>query len=230
MHIGLIPDGNRRYMVKQHIKNLLSSYDMGIKKFYDFLDWCAELGVDEVTIYALSLENITNRGKKEIETLFKAFNKHALDGLSDKTLKEKKIKVRICGDMDFLLSHGPDKKLSKKMVENLTKLQDSTKDNKNFTVNLAIAYGGRQEIIQAAKKLVKEKKEITEENIRKNLWVKSDPDLIIRTSEERISNFLMWQSAYSEIYFIPKLWQEFTKDDLQQVLSDYGGRERRYGR
>jgi len=230
MHIGLIPDGNRRFMAKKGIGDLLVSYDMGINRFYDFLEWCYDLKVDEVTLYALSLENITSRNRKEIETLFKAFNKHALKGLEDKNLHEKKVKVNLCGDREFLLKQDVNRELATEMVKNLERLEDATKGYDKFTLNLAIAYGGRQEIIHAVKEMIAEGVPITEENIGRHLWVKDDPDVIIRTSEDRLSNFLLWQSAYSEIYFIPKLWQEFDKEDLKRVIGDYRSRERRYGR
>ncbi|MFH1054959.1 MAG: polyprenyl diphosphate synthase [Candidatus Altiarchaeota archaeon] len=230
MHIGLIPDGNRRFMVKKRIENLLMSYDMGIRKFYDFLGWCYDLKVDEVTLYALSLENLVNRDKSEIESLFKVFNKHAKKGINDKKLHENKVRVRFCGDRDSLLKVSPNKKLAAEMIDNLTKLEEATKKYTKFTLNLAIAYGGRQEILNALKKMVSNGSEVNEENLRANLWVKDDPEIIIRTSEERLSNFLLWQSAYSEIYFVPKLWQEFGKQDLVDILGEFESRERRYGR
>ena len=230
MHVGLIPDGNRRYMAKQHIRNLLKSYDMGIRKFFDFLEWCYDLDVREVTIYALSLENIVNRDSKEIDTLFKVFNEHAKRGLKDKNLHEKETRVNICGDKDYLLEHSPNRKLAEEMVCNLNKLEDATRDYSNFTLNLAIAYGGRQELLNAMKNVMSQSMEVNEENIRKNLWVRDYPEIIIRTSEDRLSNFLLWQSAFSEIYFIPKLWQEFEQKDLADILDDYSHRERRFGR
>jgi undecaprenyl diphosphate synthase len=230
MHLGLIPDGNRRFMSKQHIGNLLTSYDMGINKFYDFLEWCYDLKVDEVTLYALSLENISSRGKMEVETLFNVFDKHAIRGLTEKKIQEKKMRVALCGDRDYLRNNSPNRKLAEEMLENLERLEEATKNNDRFKLNLAIAYGGRQEIIHAARKVVADGGEITEESLQANLWVKGDPDIIIRTSEDRLSNFLMWQSAYSEIYFVPKLWQEFEKKDLVGILDDYRSRERRYGK
>ena len=230
MHVGLIPDGNRRFMSKKHISNLLKSYDMGINKFYDFLEWCYDLGVNEVTLYALSLENLVNRDKKEVETLFKVFNEHAKKGLEDKNLHEKEARVNVCGDKDFLLKNSPNQKLAEEMVGNLNRLEEATADYSKFTLNLAIAYGGRQEVLNAVKNIVSEGAEVNEENLKKNLWVKDYPEIIIRTSEDRISNFLLWQSAYSEFYFVPKLWQEFDQQDLAKILEDYNGRERRYGR
>lgn len=230
MHIGLIPDGNRRFMAKKGIGDLLVSYDMGINRFYKFLEWCYDLGVTEVTLYALSTENITSRNRKEIETLFKAFNKHAIKGLTDKNLHKKKVRVNLCGDREFLRNQDVNRKLATEMVDNLEKLEQSTKAYVKFTLNLAIAYGGRQEILFAVKRMVEDGTPITEDNLAKNLWVKSDPDIIIRTSEDRLSNFLLWQSAYSEIYFVPKLWQEFEKKDLEKILADFRKRDRRYGR
>jgi tritrans,polycis-undecaprenyl-diphosphate synthase [geranylgeranyl-diphosphate specific] len=230
MHIGLVPDGNRRFMAKKHIENLLMSYDMGINKFYDFLEWCYDLGVKEVTIYALSTENITARDKAEVETLYKVFNKHALKGISDKNLQERGVRVNICGDREFLLNQKVNPKLAAEMIENMGRLEEATKKHRNFTLNLAVAYGGRQELLGAFKEMASAGEEMTEDNLKRHLWVKDYPDIIIRTSERRLSNFLLWQSAYSEIYFVPKLWQEFEKADLSEVIEDYKSRERRYGR
>jgi len=230
MHVGLIPDGNRRFMAKKHIENLLMSYDMGINKFYDFLKWCYELKVKEVTLYALSLENLVARDQSEIDTLFKVFITHAKRGMNDKTLHENKIRVRFCGDREALVAGSKDRKLAQEMLDSLAALEKATEKYDKFTLNLAIAYGGRQEIIHAVKEMVGKKQDITEENLKGNLWVKDDPEIIIRTSEERLSNFLLWQSAYSEIYFVPKLWQEFEKKDLEKILDDFKKRDRRYGR
>jgi len=229
MHIGLIPDGNRRYMLKKGITNLLDSYDMGITRFYDFLEWCRKLGVKEVTIYALSIENIKNRGKEEVKTLLRVFNQHAIAALKDQRIHKNRIHIKVCGDIDYLLKNGVDPKLSREVVGNLRKLEESTKDYRNIQLNLAIAYGGRQEILHAVKEMVRNKVSATEENIKRFLWVKDYPDLVIRTSEERLSNFLTWQSAYSEIYFVDKLWQEFKEGDLVRIIDDYNSRERRFG-
>jgi undecaprenyl diphosphate synthase len=230
MHVALIPDGNRRYMRKEGIINLSESYVRGIRKFYDFLGWCADFGVDEVTIYALSTENIKNRDVKEIETLFAVFAEQADKALKDKKIHERKVRVNFCGDRDYLLNGVSNQELARKLVRNLEKLEESTKNYKNLTLNLAIAYGGRQEILSAAKSLSCKNLPFTEENFKENLWVRSYPEIIIRTSEERLSNFLLWQAAYSEMYFPDKLWQEFTKEDLAEIISDYKSRERRFGR
>ena len=225
MHIGVIPDGNRRFMKKKGIASLGKSYDLGINKFYDFLDWCIEFKVDEITLYALSIENLENRGMLEIKTLLMVFSEHAKKMLVDERMHKNKVQVRITGDRELLIKKG-----GRKALENLEELEEATKDYDKFIVNLAVAYGGRQEILNAVKKIAEEGEEINEKNIKKNLWVKDYPDIIIRTSEKRLSNFLTWQSAYSEIYFIDKLWQEFEKNDLKIILSDFKSRERRFGK
>jgi undecaprenyl diphosphate synthase len=112
----------------------------------------------------------------------------------------------------------------------MEKLAEVTKDYSNFTLNFAVGYGGRQEIIDAVKKVNSQGLEVNEENIRKNLWVKDYPEIVIRTSEDRLSNFLLWQSAYSEIYFVDKLWQDFKEKDLENIIGDYNSRERRFGK
>ena len=229
MHIGLIPDGNRRYMKKRGILNLMNSYRSGISKFYDFLEWCMKRGVNEVTIYALSMENIKNRGKKEVETLYTVFSEQAKKGLEDRRIHERKIHINVCGDKEYLKNNG-NKKLGEELVENMEKLEQSTSDYDKFTLNFAMGYGGRQEIIEAVKKTASSGLEINEKNIRKNLWVKDYPEIVIRTSEDRLSNFLPWQSAYSEIYFVDKLWQEFDEKDLDKIIEDYNSKERRFGK
>jgi tritrans,polycis-undecaprenyl-diphosphate synthase [geranylgeranyl-diphosphate specific] len=229
MHIALIPDGNRRYMKKHGILNLMDSYRAGISKFYDFLEWSMKRGVNEVTIYALSLENIRNRGRKEIETLYSVFSEQAHSVLTDRRIHENKIKVNVCGEKEYLAgSVNPD--LAAQLIRNMERLEDATKDYSNVTLNLAVAYGGRQEVLNAARKVAAQHLDFTEENIQRNLWVKSYPEIVIRTAEDRLSNFLLWQSAYSEIYFVDKLWQDFTEQDLDRIIGDYNSRERRFGK
>jgi len=229
MHIGLIPDGNRRYMKKKGITNLMDSYRAGINKFYDFLEWSMKRGVKEVTIYALSMENIKNRDPREIESLYTVFSEQAKKAIKDDRIHKNRIHINICGDKEFLVKNG-NPQLAKELVGNMGDLEKETAKYSNFTLNFAIAYGGRQEIVNAVKKLLSKGLEVNEENIGKNLWVKDEPEIIIRTSEDRLSNFLVWQSAYSEVYFLEKLWQDFTEKDLDDVLKDYSSRERRFGK
>ena len=226
MHIGIIPDGNRRFMKKRGIPDLKASYEMGINKFQEVIEWCLDLGIGEVTAYALSTENLQNRGSLEIRTLLALFSKWAE---SSERIHKNNVRVKICGDRELLMQKG-GKDLGGKLLKNLEKLEEATKNYKAITLNLAIAYGGRQEIIHAVKRTINSGLQVTEENIRKNLWISGYPELVVRTSECRLSNFLTWQSAYSEIYFVDKLWQELEKSDLSAIVEDYGSRERRFGR
>lgn len=228
MHLGVIPDGNRRFMRKNGINDLKESYTMGINKFHQFLGWCVDLDVSEVTIYALSLENIRNRSPAEITTLLGLFSEYAMKSIDDKRIQENGVRVNFCGDRNYL--SGLNNPIVNQLIENMVKLEDKTSSYSNLNLNIALAYGGRQEIINAVKRVMDSGSELNEENIRKHLWVSDDPDIIIRTAESRLSNFLLWQSAYSEIYFIDKLWQELDKEDLVAVLDDYKNRERRFGR
>ncbi len=230
MHIAVIPDGNRRYMRKKGILNLKSSYESGIKKFYDFLEWSKELGADELTIYALSTENIDNRDKIEINTLLSLFAAQSLQSLSNGRIHDNKVRVKICGDLDYLSEKLSNNGLRERVMDSFKKLEEDTKHYRDIILNLAVAYGGRREILNAAGRLVKENLPFTEENLKQQLWVKNDPDLIIRTSERRLSNFLLFQGAYSEIYFVPKLWQEFERDDLVRIVDDFREKERRFGK
>jgi tritrans,polycis-undecaprenyl-diphosphate synthase [geranylgeranyl-diphosphate specific] len=141
---------------------------------------------------------------------------------SDKRIDDNKIRINFIGKREFF---------DKEMQEMMEFLEKKTKKYNNYIINFALAYGGRQEIIEAVKKLVKSKKEINEESFTKELLIQDEPDLIIRTGgERRTSNFLVWQSAYSEWFFLDKMWPEFTKEDLKKVLEEFSKRERRFGK
>lgn len=219
IHIAIIPDGNRRYMRKKGI-GFKESYEGGIKKFYDLLDWCNELGVKEVTIYALSLENIENRNNRNLKILLDIFLKELMK--SEETIHERRINVRVCGDREKI------SELNEQLYRYLKTVED-TSNYDGLVLNLAIAYGGRQEIINAINLCDALGLPPTEENLKEKLWVTSYPDIIIRTAERRLSNFLTFQGAYSEIYFVDKLWQEFEREDLEEIVKDFNNKERRFG-
>ncbi len=220
LHIGIILDGNRRF-AKKLMKASLKGHEYGAKKVEQLLDWCKELNVKELTLFCLSLENF-NRPKKEFNYLLKIFKKEFSKLKKDKRIHDNKIKIKFIGKKVLL-----DKKLQKIMEE----LENKTKNYENYTVNFALAYGGRQEIIEAIKKMARNKEQITEENFKKNLWLKNEPDLIIRTGgEKRTSNFLPWQAIYSEWIFLDKMWPEFTKEDLKNSIGEFLERQRRFGK
>ncbi|OYT54385.1 MAG: di-trans,poly-cis-decaprenylcistransferase [Candidatus Altiarchaeales archaeon ex4484_2] len=228
MHVGIIPDGNRRYMKKTGIDDLEKAYRLGIDRFYDLVEWCDELGVNEVTMYTLSLENLENRSKEELYILMNLFAENTMKVLNDERMHNREIKVNICGNRLYLTEYFGERGVE--LNQKFHKLEEKTRNYGGMKLNLAIAYGGRQEIINACQMIMNNGGEFTEESIQENLWIKSYPDLIIRTSEGRLSNFLLWQSAYSEFYFVDKLWEEFQRDDLVDVLEDFGDREKRFGR
>lgn len=221
-HIGFIMDGNRRWARAKGLPTL-----HGHKKGYDVMmkvgDWCLDKGVKILTVYAFSTEN-WDRSKKEIAYLMRLL-KMALTKDINK-LHKKNIKVRVIGRIGDL-----QKELQKAIIEAM----ELTKNNTRGILNIAINYGGRPEIVDAVKKIIKKKtapEKVTERVIEENLYTAGtpDPDLIIRTSGEmRLSNFLTWQSAYSELLFIKKCWPDFAEKDLDEAIEEYSRRTRRFG-
>jgi tritrans,polycis-undecaprenyl-diphosphate synthase [geranylgeranyl-diphosphate specific] len=226
-HIGIILDGNRRFSKKLMLKPWMG-HEWGAKKIWKLFEWTKEIGIKEVTLYAFSVENF-NRPKEEFDYLMGVFDKEFGNLLNDDILHKNKIRINFIGRIWMF---------PKQVHEEMKKLMDMTKDYDNYIVNFAMAYGGRAEIIDATKKIAEKIKkgelnvdEINEEVFGKELYMESEPDLIIRTSgEQRISGFLLWQGSYAEFYFCPKLWPEFEKEDLLKAIEDYNSRSRRFGK
>ncbi len=219
-HIALIPDGNRRWAKEKGVKPW-EGHAAGIKKFREFLTWCEEAGVKEISAYSLSKENKEKRPPEEINFLFKLYKENLLGLVGSDEMSERGIRIHFAGD----LSEFPEE------MKNLMKsIEEDTKDFDNFTVNLCLNYSSRAEILNAAKNVVDDGNELTENNLEKHLQIKTAPDLLIRTAENRISNFLLWQCAYSEIYFSPKMFPDFSKEDFNDALKQFNKTERRYGK
>jgi len=228
-HIGVILDGNRRYGQLKGIDPWVS-HRIGAKKTRLFLEWCWQLGIRVVTLYTLSVDNL-QRPQRELEEIFSLAFELFKELLESDTPKEKKIAVRAIGK----LSHLPPP-----LQEVIAKVQEITNSYDQYKLNVAIGYGGRQEIIEAVQHIATKiaKKELEPESIDQNFFKKHlytaglpDPDLIIRTSgEERISGFLLWQSAYSELYFCEVLWPEIRKIDLMRAIRTFQRRQRRFGK
>lgn len=226
-HIAVILDGNRRFAKKQG-KLPWKGHSEGAKIVEKFINWCVELGIKEATFFAFSTENF-NRSKEEVSHLMDLFGKWFNKLSKDKSLKKKGIRINFVGKMGML---PPSVQLSAK------KLMRETENNNVLTVNFALAYGSRMEIIEAVKSISKEcingkinPENITEDMFNNRLYLKSQPDMLVRPGgEKRISNFLLWQAAYSELYFIDKMWPEFTKEDLIAAIREYENRERRFGK
>jgi tritrans,polycis-undecaprenyl-diphosphate synthase [geranylgeranyl-diphosphate specific] len=219
-HLGIVLDGNRRFAKKLMLEPW-RGHELGAEKIEKLFDWCKELGIKEITLYCFSLENF-NRPKKEFDFLMKIFKKEFSKLKQDKRVHENRIKIRFVGKIELF-----DKEIQRLAAD----LQEMTKDYNDYIINFAFAYGGRQEIVDAVKKLAESREEINEKNLQKNLWLSDDIDLIIRTGgEKRTSNFLPWQATYAEWIFLDKLWPEFTKQDLIECIEEFKNRERRFGK
>ncbi len=229
-HIGIILDGNRRFAKKLMLKPWMG-HEWGAKKFRQFLDWARELGVQEVTAYTFSLQNF-NRPKEEFGYLMDIFAKEfAALATQEKSaeLRQNGVRINFIGRINMFPQH---------VQEGMRKLMDMTKDNTPFVVNFAMAYGGREEVVDAVKKLGEDINtgkisvdKLNEDVFGKYLYLNSDPEIIIRTGgEKRTSNFLPWQGIYSEWFFVEKTWPEFEKEDFLKVLKEFKNRERRFGR
>lgn len=223
-HLGIIMDGNRRWARSQGLPTLIG-HKKGLQTFKKIANYCYKRGVKILTVFAFSTEN-WNRSKEEINYLMRLFES-MLNKKNIESLHKKGVKINIIGQKNRF-----PKTLQKKIKE----VEKLTRKNKKAILNIALSYGGRADILQAVKKIIREKlspKKINEEIFSKFLWTKGqpDPDLIIRTGKEkRISNFLIWQGAYAELYFSDKFWPEFTEHDLEEAFLDYSNRQRRFGR
>ncbi len=218
MHLAIIMDGNGRWAKKRGLKRI-EGHKKGAEVVKEITTYCANNPeIDILTLYAFSTEN-WKRPKMEVDFLMK---------LLDNWLK-KELETYIKNDVKFE-TIGDISKFSDKLKKRIQYTKEVTKNNKKLTQVLALNYGSRDEITRAVKKLVEKNEEITPENIQKNLDISRDVDLLIRTSGEiRISNFLLWQIAYAEMFFTPTLWPDFTTRELEKILNEFKNRERRFG-
>jgi undecaprenyl diphosphate synthase len=218
MHLAIIMDGNGRWAKKRGLKRI-EGHKKGAEVVKEITTYCANNPeIDVLTLYAFSTEN-WKRPKMEIEFLMK---------LLDNWLK-KELKTYIENDVKFE-TIGDISKFSEPLKKRIEYTKEVTKNNKKLTQVLALNYGARDEITRAVKKMVEKNEEITPENIQKNLDISKDVDLLIRTSGEiRLSNFLLWQVAYAEMFFTPTLWPDFTSSELEKIINEFKKRERRFG-
>ena len=226
-HIAIIMDGNGRW-AKEHGKQRIFGHQRGVQSVREVSEACAKLGVKYLTLYAFSTEN-WNRPLAEVTglmTLFAQTIKKEMD-----TFFKNDIRLNAIGDLE---------RLPESNYKMLKETVDATKDNKRMTLTLALSYSGRWDLMQASRRMAADAaagiikpEEITQDTINNYLSTAGipDPELLIRTSgEERISNFLLWQLAYSELYFTPKYWPDFHEAELYEALLNYQGRERRFGK
>ncbi len=227
-HVAIIMDGNRRF-AKEIGLSTLEGHEKGRLKLEEVLNWCLEVGVKILTVYAFSTENL-RRDDGEVQYLMKAFAENFRRAGDDERVHKHGIRIRVFGRLDLLPQEVRDA---------IAYAEDRSKGYSNYQLNLAVAYGGRQEIVDAIKDVVRDAKsgrvdvaDIDETFFSKRLYTAGlpDPDLVLRTSgEERISNFLLWQLAYSELYFVDVYWPGFRKIDFLRAIRTYQMRQRRFG-
>jgi len=219
-HIAIIMDGNGRWAKKQGFAKRTKGHKAGAKSVREITTACAKLGVKCLTLYAFSTEN-WKRPKNEIDFLMKMLSKYLQK--EEKTYMQNNICFDIIGDL------AP---LGEPLLEQITHLKKATAKNTGLKQVLALNYGARNEIVRAIRTLCKTKAEINEKAITNALDTKDLPplDLIIRTGgEQRLSNFLLWQASYSELFFTPTLWPDFKEKELIEIIENFKKRERRYG-
>lgn len=223
-HIAIIMDGNGRWAKKRGLSRSMGHRE-GSRTLKKIVEACYNLGVKFVTVYAFSTEN-WSRPKQEVEDLMNLILEYLLN--AEKELKGKNVRIRVIGDR---------KKLPQRMQEEIDRVENNTRHIQGLDFIIALNYGGRQEIVDAVAGLVEDIKngadlEISDETISQRLYTKDtpDPDLVIRTSGEiRLSNFLTWQSCYSELFFSDVLWPDFNENCLKEAILSYQGRQRRFG-
>ncbi len=226
-HVAIIMDGNGRWAKKKGNKRIFG-HKNGVNSVREVMEGAGELGIEHLTLYAFSTEN-WNRPKSEVDALMSLF----ITAVKNETKKLMKNNVR-------LKALGNIELLPKDVQENLNEIIEKTKDNTGLTLSLALSYSSRQEITHTVKKIADKIKsgainpeEISEELITKNLYTKDlpDPELLIRTGGElRVSNFLLWQISYAELYFTETLWPDFNKTDFFKAIQNFQQRERRFGK
>ena len=219
-HVGIIVDGNRRWAKEKKLPSFVG-HKKGLERVKEVIKWCKNKGVKMLTLFLFSTEN-WKRAQGEVHLIMKLAKEAIIENLDE--LHKEKIKVRVIGERE---------RLPKFLQEKIKNIEELTKNNKEMTLNFALSYGGRAEIVDAVKKIIEKGipvQKIDENIISQNLWT-SDLDFVIRTGkEQRISNFLIWQAAYSELYFSQKYWPDFTEKDLDEAFAEYARRQRRFGK
>ena len=223
-HIGIIMDGNRRWAKKRGL-TANQGHEAGVKALERMVEHCLNLGIKTLTVYALSTENWRKRTKEEVKGIFE---------LILKFIKTKREKYKKKGVVWGVL--GDFQAFPRKVARAIGEVLKIAKTRERLKLNLALNYGGRDEIIRAVRKIISQRippQKINEKNFSKFLYTNGepDPDLIIRTGGEiRLSNFLLWQMSYSELYFTDTLWPDFDEKELDKAIADYQKRQRRFGK
>ena len=221
-HVAVIPDGNRRWAKKEGIA-FQKAYIKGVDKVRDLLLWANDYNIKTVTAWGFSTENFRRSGIFK-NILFGVFEKKFREIAEDEDIHRDEVRVNVVGDRSFF---------PKGLLESITLAEDATKDYKKRSLNIALGYGGRQEILEVCNRAVSLGKPLNDTDIRNALMSSNVPDidLLIRTSgEQRLSGFMPWQTAYSEFYFSNKLWPDFSRQDFAEAVNEFNSRQRRFGK
>lgn len=228
-HVSIIMDGNRRFAWSKSSPVGLG-HSEGKEKLKEVMDWVLDLGIPYFTVYALSTENITEREDDELDVLYDLYVSGLHEISEDSRIHDRGVRVQVVGRLDML---------PKRVRDAISHAEEVTSQYSDFTFTVCLAYGGREEIIDAVKSVAVDHASgnldidsIDSSEITNRMYASElpDPDLVIRTSgEERISNFLLWQIAYSELHFSDVFWPSFSKSDLYEAIESYQQRRRRYG-
>lgn len=226
-HVGIVLDGNRRFAKRLMLKPW-KGHEWGAEKIDKLFEWCKELGIKEMTLYAFSLKNF-DRPKIEFDFLMKLFEDFFSRQSTIDKIHNNKIRINFIGRIN---------KFPSNVFNRMKELMKMSKDYSGYIINFAMAYDGRAEVIDATKKIAEQIKtgeldidQINEDVFEKSLYISSEPDLIIRTSgEKRTSGFLLWQGDYAEWCFVDKFWPEFEKEDFVKAVQEYSDRDRRFGK
>jgi tritrans,polycis-undecaprenyl-diphosphate synthase [geranylgeranyl-diphosphate specific] len=228
-HLAVIMDGNRRFAWTKAVSTAIG-HRKGKEKLVQVMDWVLELEIPFLTVYALSTENLENRKGEELETLFDLYAEGLDDIRQDQRIHDRGVKVNVIGRRELL---------PQRVRDSIDRAESETADYKNFTFTICLAYGSREEMVEAIRGIAADHaagdlplEAIDQREVSRRLYTGDipDPDLVIRTSgEERISNFLLWQAAYSELYFTDVFWPSFGKRDFLKAIIAYQNRKRRFG-
>ena len=218
-HVAIIMDGNGRWALKRN-KSRNYGHQEGLKNISSLIDFAKKNKIKFLTLFVFSLDN-WKRSKKEVDFLFGLLEKFLDKNINE--LVKKKIKIK---------SIGERKKISKKLFNKIKKVEKLSSINYDITVNLAFNYSSKIEIIESFKKSIKQKKRISVDFIKNNLYTKNipDPELLIRTGgQNRLSDFMLWQMSYTELFFLKKLWPDFNANDFKKILNEYRKIKRNFG-
>ena len=228
-HLAVIMDGNRRFAWTKAVSTAIG-HRKGKEKLEQVMDWVLELEIPFLTVYALSTENLENRKGEELETLFDLYAEGLDDIRQDARIHDRGVKVSVIGRRELL---------PQRVRDSIERAESETADYENFTFTICLAYGSREEMVEAIRGIAADHaagnlplESIDQREVSRRLYTGDipDPDLVIRTSgEERISNFLLWQAAYSELYFTDVFWPSFGKRDFLKAIIAYQNRKRRFG-